>query len=66
MYTLFVWMSVCLFICLFQINVKTAELIRQKFFVEPYMTPGEVYGRKINHGFSNNFAPTVPNLRKNR
>ena len=34
-----VWMSVCLY----PINVKTAEPIRPKFFVGPHMTPGLVY-----------------------
>ena len=40
-YTLLDWVSVCLFVCLFPINVKTAEI---KFCVGPHMTPGKVYG----------------------
>ena len=31
-------------VCLYPINVKTAELIGLNFFVGPYMTPGKVYG----------------------
>ena len=35
--------SVCLFVCLYPINVKTAELIGPKFFVGSRVTPGNVY-----------------------
>ena len=36
---------VCLSVCLYPINIKTAEPIGPKFglFAEPHMTPGEVY-----------------------
>ena len=37
-YTLLVWVSVCLY----PINVKTAEPIRPKFCVGPRMTTGKV------------------------
>ena len=38
-------LSVCLFVCLYPINVKTAEPIGPKFFVGHHMTPGKlVYG----------------------
>ena len=30
-------------VCLYPINVKTAEPIEPKFFVGPHMTPGKVY-----------------------
>ena len=33
----------CLFVCLYPINVKTAEPIRPKFCVEPHVAPGKVY-----------------------
>jgi len=33
----------CLFVCLYPINVKTAEPIGPKFFVGPLGTPGKVY-----------------------
>ena len=36
---------VCLFVCSYPINVKTAEPIGPKFCVGPYMTPGKVYGK---------------------
>ena len=36
--------SVCLFVCLYPINVKTAEPIGPKFFVGHQVTPGKVYG----------------------
>ena len=38
-----VWVSVCLFVCLYPINVKTAEPIGPKFFVGHIGTPGMVY-----------------------
>ena len=34
----------CLSVCLFTINVKTAEPIGLKSFVGPHTTPGKVYG----------------------
>ena len=38
-------LSVCLFVCLYPINIKTAGLTdRAQFFVGPHMTPGNVYG----------------------
>ena len=37
-------LAVCLFVCLYPINVKTNELIRSKFCVGPHMTPQKVYG----------------------
>jgi len=41
------WVSVCLFlclsVCLYPINVKTAEPIGPKFFVGHLGTPGKVY-----------------------
>ena len=41
------WVSVCLFgclfVCLYPINVKTAEPIRPEFFVGHHVTPGKVY-----------------------
>ena len=37
-------MSVCLFVCVYPINDKTAEPIGPKFSVGPGMTPGKVYG----------------------
>ena len=37
-------LAVCLFVCLYPINVKTNELIRSKFCVGPHMTPRKVYG----------------------
>ena len=36
-------LSVCLSVCLYPINVKTAEPIGPKFFVGPHVTPGKVY-----------------------
>jgi len=33
----------CLSVCLYPINVKTAEPIGPKFFVGPHVTPGKVY-----------------------
>ena len=40
-----VWVSVCLFVCLYTINVKTAEPIGPKFFVGHHVTTGKVYER---------------------
>ena len=37
-------LSVCLFVCLYPINVKTAEPIRPKFFVGHHVILGKVYG----------------------
>ena len=43
-------LSVCLFVCLYPINVKMAEMIGPNFFVGPHMTPGNVYGcSKLKH-----------------
>ena len=39
-----VWVSWCLFVCLYPINVKMAEPIGPKFFVGSRVTPGKVYG----------------------
>ena len=39
-----VWVFVCLFVCLYPINVKTAEPIGPKFFVGHHVIPGKVYG----------------------
>jgi len=36
-------LSVCLFVCLYPINVKTAEPIGPEFFVGHLGTPGKVY-----------------------
>ena len=36
--------TVCLGVCLYPINVKTAEPIRPNFVVGPRVTPGKVYG----------------------
>ena len=36
-------LSVCLSVCLYPINVKTAEPIEPKFFVGHLGTPGKVY-----------------------
>ena len=36
-------LSVCLGVCLYPINVKTAEPIRPKFCVGPHVSPGKVY-----------------------
>ena len=33
----------CLFVCLYPINVKTAEPIRPKFCGGPHVAPGKVY-----------------------
>ena len=38
-------LSVCLFVCLYPINVKTTEPIRPKFCVGPQGAPGKVYGQ---------------------
>ena len=38
-----VWVFVCLFVCLYPINVKTAEPIGPKFFVRHHVTTGKVY-----------------------
>ena len=38
-----VWVSVCLFVCLYPINVKTAEPIGPKFFVGHHVPAGKVY-----------------------
>ena len=32
-------------VCLYPINVKTAEPIRPKFYVGPHVAPGKVYGQ---------------------
>ena len=37
------WVSGCLFVCLYPINVKTAEPIWPNFFVGPHGAPGKVY-----------------------
>ena len=37
-------LSVCLSVCLYPINVKTAEPIGPKFFVGHHVIPGKVYG----------------------
>ena len=37
-------LSVCLFVCLYPINVKTAQPIGPKFFAVSRVTPGMVYG----------------------
>ena len=37
-----IWL-VCLFVCLYPINVKTAKPIRPKFCVGHYVIPGKVY-----------------------
>jgi len=39
----FARLSVCLFVCFYPINVKTAEPIGLKFFVVPHVAPGKVY-----------------------
>ena len=44
-------LAVCLFVCLYPINVKTNELIRSKFCVGPHMTPRKVYGCSILQNF---------------
>ena len=36
-------LSVCLFVCLYPINAKTAEPIGSKFCVGPDVVPGKVY-----------------------
>ena len=36
-------LSVCLSVCLYPINVKTAEPIGPKFFVGHHVIPGKVY-----------------------
>ena len=36
-------LPVCLSVCLYPINVKTAEPIGPKFFVAPCVIPGKVY-----------------------
>ena len=36
-------LSVCLFVCLYPVNVKTTKPIGPKFFVGPHVTPGKVY-----------------------
>ena len=43
----FACLSVFLNVCLYPINVKTAELIGPKFCVGPHMTPGKVYESKF-------------------
>ena len=35
-------MLVCLSVCLYPMNIKTAEPIGSKFFVGPRVTPGKV------------------------
>ena len=40
--------SVCLGVCLWSINVNTAEPIGPKFCTGPHMTPGKVYGYANN------------------
>ena len=42
-YISFACLPICQFVCLYPINVKTAELIRPKFCVGPQETPGKVY-----------------------
>ena len=37
-------LSVCSFVYLYPLNVKTAKSIRPKFCVGPHLTPGKVYG----------------------
>ena len=44
LYINFACLSVCLFVCLYPINVKTAEPIWPKFFVGTRVIPGKVYG----------------------
>ena len=45
--SLYVWVSVCLY----PINVKTAEPIEPKFCVGPHMTPEKVYGYSESQDF---------------
>ena len=45
-------LSVCLFVCLYPINIKTAEPIGPKFFVGSRGTPGKVYGGSIFKKFA--------------
>ena len=47
LYSLFV----CLSVCLYPINVKTADPIGSKFCVGPYMTPGKFYAVSYVLGF---------------
>ena len=44
LYIYFACLSGCLFVCLYPINVKTAEPIGSKFCVGSRVTPGKVYG----------------------
>ena len=39
-----VFLFICLFVCLYPINIQTAEPIGPNFFVVPHMIPGKVYG----------------------
>ena len=43
LYIYFACLFVSLFVCLYPINVKTAEPIGPIFCVEPHITPGKVY-----------------------
>ena len=47
-------LSDCLFVCLYPKNVKTAEPIGPKFFVEPHVTTGMVYGWSNFQKFASN------------
>ena len=50
-------LSVCLFVCLYPINVKTAEPIGPKFFVGSRVTPQKVYGWSNFQKFASNLEP---------
>ena len=43
LYIYFACLSVCSFVCLYPIDVKTAEPIGPKFCVGPHVTTGKVY-----------------------
>ena len=42
-YSVSIYIYTCLSVCLYPINVKTAEPIGTKFCVGPHMTPGKVF-----------------------
>ena len=46
MHILFLSINYCLSVCLYPINVKTAEPIPPKFCVGPHMTPEKVLNLK--------------------
>ena len=55
-------MSVCLFVCLYPINVKTAEPIGAKFFLGSFVIPGNTYS-EVNQLQITKYQHQIPTKR---